>query len=103
VDIWFVDDPDRQPDLAHARDLPKRLTAETPLERVSEPAPFPLEFTHRVMPHPARSRQGILPGTADVLPMMLVRMAWTTTRSTSTAGTVLLHRSVAAVGGAAAG
>jgi hypothetical protein len=29
VDIWFVDDPDRQPDLAHARDLPKRLTAET--------------------------------------------------------------------------
>jgi hypothetical protein len=29
VDIWFVDDPDRQPDLAHARDLPKRLTTET--------------------------------------------------------------------------
>jgi hypothetical protein len=29
VDIWFVDDPDRQPDLAHAGDLPKRLTAET--------------------------------------------------------------------------
>jgi hypothetical protein len=29
VDIWFVDDPDRQPDLAHVRDLPKRLTAET--------------------------------------------------------------------------
>jgi hypothetical protein len=24
-----VDDPDRQPDLAHVRDLPKRLTAET--------------------------------------------------------------------------
>jgi hypothetical protein len=29
VDIWFVDDPNRQPDLAHARDLPRRLTAET--------------------------------------------------------------------------
>lgn len=29
VDIWFVDDPERQPDLAHARDLPKRLTTET--------------------------------------------------------------------------
>jgi hypothetical protein len=29
VDIWVVDDPDRQPDLAHARELPKRLTAET--------------------------------------------------------------------------
>ena len=29
VDIWFVDDPDRQPDLTHARDLPGRLTAET--------------------------------------------------------------------------
>jgi hypothetical protein len=29
VDIWLVDDPDRQPDLAHARDLPKRLTTET--------------------------------------------------------------------------
>jgi hypothetical protein len=29
VDIWFVDEPDRQPDLAHARDLPARLTPET--------------------------------------------------------------------------
>jgi hypothetical protein len=29
VDVWFVDDPDRQHDLAHVRDLPKRLTAET--------------------------------------------------------------------------
>jgi hypothetical protein len=29
VDIWFVADPDRQPDLTHARDLPRRLTAET--------------------------------------------------------------------------
>jgi hypothetical protein len=29
VDIWFVDEPERQPDLAHARDLPARLTSET--------------------------------------------------------------------------
>jgi hypothetical protein len=29
VDVWFVDEPDRQPDLAHARDLPPRLTPET--------------------------------------------------------------------------
>lgn len=29
VDIWFVDEPDRQPDLAHVRDLPARLTDET--------------------------------------------------------------------------
>ncbi|MEE1736159.1 hypothetical protein [Streptomyces sp. BE147] len=27
LDIWFVDEPDRQPDLAHVRDLPPRLTA----------------------------------------------------------------------------
>jgi len=26
LDIWFVDEPDRQPDLAHVRDLPPRLT-----------------------------------------------------------------------------
>ncbi|MFI7104544.1 hypothetical protein ACIBK8_35035 [Streptomyces sp. NPDC050161] len=26
LDIWFVDDPDRQPDLAHIRTLPPRLT-----------------------------------------------------------------------------
>jgi hypothetical protein len=26
VDIWFVDEPERQPDLAHVRDLPPRLT-----------------------------------------------------------------------------
>jgi hypothetical protein len=25
LDLWFVDEPDRQPDLAHARDLPPRL------------------------------------------------------------------------------
>jgi hypothetical protein len=29
VDIWFVDQPERQPDLAHARHLPPRLTRET--------------------------------------------------------------------------
>jgi hypothetical protein len=29
VDIWVVDDPERQPDLAHVRELPERLTAET--------------------------------------------------------------------------
>jgi hypothetical protein len=29
VDIWFVDQPERQPDLAHARELPPRLTLET--------------------------------------------------------------------------
>jgi hypothetical protein len=29
VDIWFVDRPDRQPDLAHARDVPPRLTPQT--------------------------------------------------------------------------
>jgi hypothetical protein len=29
VDIWVVDDPDQQPDPAHVRDLPKRLTTET--------------------------------------------------------------------------
>jgi hypothetical protein len=29
ADIWFVDDPGRQPDLAHLRDLPPRLTPET--------------------------------------------------------------------------
>ncbi len=26
VDVWFVDDPERQPDLGHARALPPRLT-----------------------------------------------------------------------------
>ena len=26
LDLWFVDDPDRQPDLAHLRTLPERLT-----------------------------------------------------------------------------
>ncbi|GAA4970403.1 hypothetical protein [Kineococcus glutinatus] len=26
LDIWFVDEPDRQPDLAHVRSLPARLT-----------------------------------------------------------------------------
>jgi hypothetical protein len=31
LDIWFVDDPARQPDLAHLRDLPGRLTGETRL------------------------------------------------------------------------
>jgi hypothetical protein len=30
-DIWFVDEPDRQPDLAHLKTLPSRLTAETRL------------------------------------------------------------------------
>ncbi len=29
VDVWFVDDPDRQPDLAHVRELPARLTPQT--------------------------------------------------------------------------
>lgn len=29
MDIWFVDEPDRQPDLRHVRELPPRLTAET--------------------------------------------------------------------------
>jgi hypothetical protein len=29
VDIWFVDERDRQPDLAAMRDLPPRLTEET--------------------------------------------------------------------------
>src|SRR3954453_20224859 len=29
VDIWFVDEPERQPDLAHARQLPHRLRPET--------------------------------------------------------------------------
>ncbi|MFB7916013.1 hypothetical protein [Streptomyces sp. NPDC056061] len=29
LDIWFVDDPDRQPDLAHLKALPPRLTPET--------------------------------------------------------------------------
>lgn len=29
VDVWFVDEPARQPDLAHVRDLPARLTDET--------------------------------------------------------------------------
>lgn len=28
VDIWFVDEPDRQPDLQHLRDLPTRLDPE---------------------------------------------------------------------------
>jgi hypothetical protein len=26
IDVWFVDEPDRQPDLAHLRTLPPRLT-----------------------------------------------------------------------------
>jgi hypothetical protein len=30
-DAWFVDEPDRQPDLAHIRTLPNRLTDETRL------------------------------------------------------------------------
>jgi hypothetical protein len=29
IDIWFIDDPDRQPDLAHVRSLPPRLTDES--------------------------------------------------------------------------
>jgi hypothetical protein len=29
VDIWFVDEPGLQPDLAHTRELPPRLTPET--------------------------------------------------------------------------
>ena len=29
IDIWFVDEPDRQPDLDHVRALPPRLTDET--------------------------------------------------------------------------
>ncbi|MFE6667330.1 hypothetical protein ACFVFH_27670 [Streptomyces sp. NPDC057697] len=29
LDIWFVDEPDRQPDLAHLRTLPPRLTPDT--------------------------------------------------------------------------
>ncbi|MFJ9776775.1 hypothetical protein ACIRVF_37015 [Kitasatospora sp. NPDC101157] len=28
LDLWFVDDPARQPDLAHLRELPPRLTAQ---------------------------------------------------------------------------
>jgi hypothetical protein len=31
LDLWFVDDPDRQPDLAHLRAMPERLTDETRL------------------------------------------------------------------------
>jgi hypothetical protein len=30
-DIWFADEPDRQPDLAHIETLPSRLTDETRL------------------------------------------------------------------------
>ncbi len=29
LDIWFVDEPDRQPDLAHVRWIPEQLTPET--------------------------------------------------------------------------
>jgi hypothetical protein len=29
VDIWFVDDPDRQPDLAHVASIPSRLDDDT--------------------------------------------------------------------------
>jgi hypothetical protein len=29
VDIWFVDEPERQPDIAHLRDIPPQLTDET--------------------------------------------------------------------------
>ena len=29
VDVWFVDEPHRQPDLRHVRELPARLTSET--------------------------------------------------------------------------
>jgi hypothetical protein len=29
IDLWFVDEPDRQPDLAHLRTLPGRLTPTT--------------------------------------------------------------------------
>jgi hypothetical protein len=29
LDIWFVDEPDRQPDLAHVQSLPARLTYES--------------------------------------------------------------------------
>jgi hypothetical protein len=31
LDLWFVDDPDRQPDLAHVRTLPARLNDESRL------------------------------------------------------------------------
>ncbi|MEU5694522.1 hypothetical protein [Actinosynnema sp. NPDC020468] len=31
LDLWFVDDPSRQPDLTHVRTLPPRLTPETRL------------------------------------------------------------------------
>ena len=29
LDIWFVDEPQRQPDLAHVRSIPRKLTPET--------------------------------------------------------------------------
>jgi hypothetical protein len=29
LDIWFVDEPDRQPDLAHLRSMPAQLSPET--------------------------------------------------------------------------
>ncbi len=29
LDLWFVDEPDRQPDLAHVKLIPERLTPET--------------------------------------------------------------------------
>jgi len=29
LDLWFVDEPDRQPDLAHVQSMPARLTPET--------------------------------------------------------------------------
>jgi hypothetical protein len=30
LDLWFVDEPDRQPDLAHVQPGPARVTPETP-------------------------------------------------------------------------
>lgn len=40
LDVWFVDDPDRQPDLAHLRTLPQRLTDEARLAILRIKAPW---------------------------------------------------------------
>lgn len=55
LDVWFIDEPDRQPDLAHLRTIPPRLTEETrrailtiKQASVDTPSPGPTVSGHEV-------------------------------------------------------
>lgn len=57
VDIWFVDEPDRQPDLAHASELSRRLT-EAHREAI-------LTIKHALHGRPGYSSHGIYRAVLD--------------------------------------